>query len=285
MPHSRLLPLLVAVAATAPAPAQADPCDATAIVASIHDHYHAIVAEDADTRARAAARLFAILPELNGSALAHQMSGETVSVDGERMARIFGAATRLSRDLITGDNDTMVALAPHIANVDWLADRIADTTCFDRFAPRPKKTATATVGSSHGASKSDEDGRFRISLGVLLAILGVAAFGTLLWFFRKSRTYKIIRAERLPRHLTTIAVDIDFETPMRGPQSARITGLDVSLGGMKLAWQQAPPRGTELTLHLPPGERKALVVWSNAYYAGIVFEKQLDEDELKTLLG
>ena len=206
-------------------------------------------------------------------------------IDAERMNRIFSAAHRLSRDLITGQKPTMVGLAPHIENVDWLADTIAATGCVESFsspqtvsAP-PRTTSKATPPRTKGSNPMSLD------IGLILAGLGGVALIALIIAFRKTRTYRIMQADRLPRHLTTISVKLSYETPMRGPQSIEVTGLDVSAGGMKLAWPEAPPRGTHLTMTLPVGERTASEVWSNAHYAGVVFDHQLEPDELDLLVG
>ena len=64
-----------------------------------------------------------------------------------------------------------------------------------------------------------------------------------------------------------------------------MTGLDVSAGGMKLAWPDAPPQGTAITASLPTGEKAGSVVWSNAHYAGVVFDQQLAQDEVDVILS
>jgi|GEM_PF-5186049 len=281
-----VIALVTALTIAAPRARASAACDAATMVAVVHDRYHAVLNENDPIRSRSAAQLFAMLPDLNAAALAVQMTTDQTSADPDRMTRVFSAAYHLSQDLITGAEPAMVSLAPHLSNVKWLAENIAATNCFQTFSADDDGDTDAKAGKGASSPKKSSDKKgLQINIGLLLALLGGVALVGLVMFIRKSKTYKIMQAQRLPRHLTTISVQVDFETPMRGPQSINVNGLDISAGGMKLAWEDAAPRETALTIKLPIGERTGSVVWSNAYYAGIVFDQRLDADELKLMIG
>lgn len=142
--------------------------------------------------------------------------------------------------------------------------------------PPPPRRATAPRPPTGGPGTVDPV--------PLLAALGLLALIGLVAVIRKTRAFRIMQVERLPRHVTTVAVDVSISSPDAGPRAIRVTGQDVSAGGMKLSWQGAFPRGTTVTLRLPIGLKTGSIVWSNAHYAGIMFDQQLAPDELRRLL-
>ena len=181
----------------------------------------------------------------------------------------------------------MVARAPHRDNIAWLPRAGRATGCVPRFeTAEPDEEADNAQGSLGSTGHTGTAAASRATnLWPLLSAAGIVALAALVYVVRTSRLYRIAEVERLPRHFTTIAIDVAYETPARGPQSIRLTALDISAGGMKLAWENAPPRGTALSVRLPQGERGASVVWSNAWYAGIMFDQHIPQDELAPLIS
>ncbi|AZQ68016.1 hypothetical protein EF888_13260 [Silicimonas algicola] len=279
----RILALL-ALLFTEPATAGTG-CEAATSLARIHDRYHAIVVDDPNLAARSAAQLLAALPGTSAIALAARLPPET-DLDVERLDRILAAAHSLSRDFVTGHPASMAARAPRRDNVAWLARAVRATGCVPRFETAGPEEEEGAQG---GLASTGHTGNAAVSratnLWPLLSATGIAALAVLVYIVRTSRPYRIAEVERLPRHFTTIAIDVAYETPARGPQSIRLTALDISSGGMKLAWENAPPRGTALSVRLPQGERAASIVWSSAWYAGIMFDQHIPQDELAPLIS
>lgn len=276
------LALFSAALPARPAAAASDKaCEAAETLARVHDRYHAVVQGTDDLRARSAAQLHGWLPTLNARGLANLLAEGGTEVDADRLSRILDGARRLSRDLITGTPPTMVGLAPHIENVDWLAETVRASGCLSRFAEPEQADGAETLsaGTAIGAGGEGQPLFGKLVLP-LLALLGLGAVAYAVHAIRKSRTYRVMQVARLPRHFTTAVVDVAYETPARGARKEKVTGLDISAGGMKLAWPEAPPRGTLLKIRTPLGERTASIVWSNAHYAGIMFDQVMTEDEL-----
>ena len=284
-----LRPILAALALISAAPCAAEiprtGCEAAAELARIHDRYHAVVIDDPKLAARSAAQLLTALPGPLATALAARLAQGGTDVDAERLDRILVAAQSISRDIVMGRPAPMVARAPHRNNVAWLADIVRSTNCVARFPDVGDSEEEATGASLGSAGAFTSTVAQERNLWPLLSAAGIAALLAMLFVARKSRPYRIAEVQRLPRHFTTVAVDVSYETPARGPQGVRLTALDISAGGMKLAWENAPPLGTTLSVRLPQGQRGASVVWSNAWYAGIMFDQHLPEDELAPLIS
>ena len=65
-----------------------------------------------------------------------------------------------------------------------------------------------------------------------------------------------------------------MEGELSCPQKSRpVTVVEVSRSGAKLASDDLPEPGTAVTLRMPDHKIKARVVWSNANYAGVAFDK------------
>ena len=263
-------------------------CEAVGVLTVVHDRYQTIIQEKGDTRARAAARLYPYLARINARKLSHDLN---MDIDRERMERVLNAAQKLAEYVVSGVTLSFVGLAPHSQNVDWLGNVVRDSDC----PTTPAATAQAArLLASGGIESPDQDTDSRSdhpepsigdprSLLTALLILAIVLLAAILIFLIKSRSLRIRRVKRLPRFTVGFPLSLTFADDTGNDQTLTVTAVDLSLGGMKIAWSDAAPDKTPLTLILPIGEVLASVIWSNAHYAGILFDRNISQDDLQVL--
>ncbi len=240
-------------------------------------------------RDRAAAKLFSFVSSIDIIALSDELD---IEVDTERLERVLGAIQQLSVYMISGVEVSMMGLAPHSANVHWLGQTIEQTGCLEEFsapsgpiAVKGKAEASLPQNYSFPAPRrlaADIEERVSYTSGIL-SVAGAVFFGGIGYVLVKSRAFRRQRVQRMPRHLTSFPVVAtavaDDGTEIRAP----VTAHDISVGGMKIAWEEPPPKGAEVILALPIGEVSATIAWSNPYFAGMVFDKNLSAAEVDAL--
>ena len=57
------------------------------------------------------------------------------------------------------------------------------------------------------------------------------------------------------------------------------------MGGMKLNWSQPPGAGTEISVYVSEGTKPAQIMWSNSFYAGVMFSTPLSPEELSAFVA
>ena len=82
----------------------------------------------------------------------------------------------------------------------------------------------------------------------------------------------------------TLGRFFDLVEPETGRRQ-RMKVADISLGGAKLAWHGAPANGTMVNLDLDGIAMVGEIVWSNAHFCGVEFERRLSDAELGNIIA
>lgn len=271
-------------------PAASANCDAVIRLAQLYDAFYAITRETGDIRTRAAARLYPQLATLDVEEFAEELDA---GFSEEEIAEALTTARTLSREVIMDADLSPFRVLDSRDEAAFLAEFIERSRCLSGAsggggggsAERetqnddngPKKLSFGPKSRSQG-TKSLVDTSKPATMGILIAA-GLLALGASGFFIFRSRPVKIHMAERLPRH----RIRLDFTAAYAGAPHS-VTALDVSLGGMKLKVPKPLDNGTFMELSLPHGATPATVIWSNAHYAGILFDERLDKADLDAIL-
>lgn len=257
-------------------PAQAR-CEGAAEAALLHDAYRAVLVGTGEARKFAGVTLYTLLSQQNAARMARALKGDGAGADPDRLAAVLDHAREIASDAMIGLALPETPSAPHRANVAWLASLVAESGC---------AAAWSGTGGTPGRPAAETSGATTAGINprAILGILSAIAFGFAGTRLRRLRSLRARRVERLPRHSTALKCAVRFRRDGR-VQTANVTGLDISAGGMKLAWDDPPARGQELELILPGGPKPATIVWANAYYAGIMFDDNLADTELTGLVS
>ena len=276
-------------------PAVSANCEAVIRLAQLYDAFYAITRETGDIRTRAAARLYPQLATLDVEEFAKELDA---GFSEEKVAEALTTARILSREIIMDADLSPFRVLDSRDEAEFLAEFIERSRCL----------AGASGGNGGGSTSSDpendDSGEKKLTFGpksgsqgakslvdtskpATMAILigaGILALGASGFFAIRSRRMKIHMAERLPRH----RIRLDFTAAYAGASGAAgshsVTALDVSLGGMKLKVPEPLDNGTQMELSLPIGPVSATVIWSNAHYAGILFDERLEGTALSEIL-
>lgn len=286
----KLALLLALIISSVQQVAAAEKCSAALKLTKVYDNYFQVLTQQGDLRARAAAKLFTFIPEINALALANEMETE---IDPERLQRVLGAAQQLSEYIATGIEVSMVGLAPHTANVQWLGKTIEQTGCLEEFAAHSgpiavKQRAAAPPPQDFRPAPpprrlAEQKSNHRYTLMLLAIGVGVGIAGGLGYLLVKSRKFRNHRVQRMPRHLTTFPVVATYVGEENAKISKSVTAHDISAGGMKIAWESPPQKGAAIRLSLPIGDVSAVIAWSNPFFAGAIFDKNLSAADVELL--
>lgn len=261
-------------------------CEGAAALAGVHDAYRAMLVESGRQRALAAQTFLILQGRDEGSQLAGRLARAGFDVPEDRLARALRDGGALARHVIAGGTPPP-GLGHHSANVNFLNSTYVATGCRSALptvkrppggtSPFPVQTAT-----TQRQRKDEPPDIVKLSLyamigcsALLLAVLG--GHGVL-----TSRHMRKSVVERQPRTPVSIEVDVTFERENQISR-LRVRVIDISVGGMKVEWKDPPKAGANLMVTLPMGERGGGVMWSNAFYAGIMFDEFLTETELGNL--
>ena len=264
-------------------------CEGVQRLARIHDLYRALVDNDDLGKSRAAARLFPMLSERDPESFLQDLGIDT---QVSRFSTALASGGNLAKAVITKPNQTPQALDHHKANISYLASLVQDSDCLSGSGYKQgaggKFLQSAALNSQGLTSdtKSSRSDRSRQPFSVATILIAALAFATVagaVYFLKKTRILRIRNVNRLPRSKIRLTVPIVVENPETGPQRQSASAMDASVGGMKLRLESPIPSGADVSLSLPFGERPAMVVWSNAHYAGIVFQANLSNTEFNTL--
>ena len=258
--------------------------DLLAMLGRLHDIYHATLTESGVPQRQAASALLVTLGDQNGDAFARHVRYTGLSLPTRQLEQVLADAKELATAVITGQNPGDPDFR-HGRHVRWLADIYADSDCDLRLANAgsgPGRTGTA---SAPGDISPGTDGSDRANSLILVVIFFAAlSAGAGLFWLRSSFALRRLRAERQPRLPTAFRLTASFTPPDGDTQREDVESIDVSIAGMKLAWTQPPDVGTDVLLDLPIGARGGQIAWCNNLYAGIVFDKELTEAELESLV-
>lgn len=259
-------------------------CHGAVILGGLHDAYLAALTKTGATQIQGATTLLVILGGSSASSLARLVATSGVTVDTDKLEQSMEDANQLALQVLANEqlpNDTF----HHSLNIDWLGDTFLRTGCMNSDItgqqignqPQTADAESSTVQVIVAAAR-----RHPI-LTLVIGLCTVLCTGVGLHRFRQSHTFKKGRAERHPRMPISIKINLTSINEDGDTKQTSVTGIDVSIGGMKLEWPDPAPVGTNLKLILPIGVRLATVAWSNAYFAGIIFDDLLSQSDLDTL--
>ena len=282
----KLLPCLVLTLCLSPAVAQAR-CTGAEVLGGLHDAYRATLLESGETLQQGAMKLLFLAGDQEPTEFSRRVSRAGVELSTDRLSKVLSDGKSLASATLNGtrtDEDRF----RHGLNIQWLADVFLQSGC--ELSPPILGEDTEQLismspsihpkpGMNVGSSKT---GQLLLLLAATLVVLG-AVLG--IHKLHNSFVMRRRRAERLPRTPISLQVQAAYAYPDGTVRSERVEAVDISLGGMKLNWPQPAPAGAQVTLTTPVGERGAQVTWSNSFYAGLMFETQLTDEELQSLIG
>jgi hypothetical protein len=249
---------------------------------AIHDAYYALLEESAPhSRAIAANQLIKNVPIHSANTFKDAFDEMALDVDLSRIEEILVGAFILGRDALSGAFDPATVSELHEQNAHWLASTINRTGC-----TRESSTARTAQAVSQGSAALPEpdtrataEGQRSAQASAFFAPLIALIIGIACYAIYQTRHFRIKRIARLPRHAVAFKASAVFNG-----KNCPIIVLDVSVGGAKIECDHPPVAKEHITLHLPCGTVSASIVWATAFYAGVMFESQLTEKELQTIL-
>ncbi len=248
------------------------------MLAHLHDSYRASIHETGMTRRRAAQTLLVVAGG-KPQAFVRQARKSGLKIERDRIEQVMQAATRVAQKALAGlppPND----LSQATSDIAWLADILSKANCINSVSVPVPSAKTAPPDNPK------EDAFLEESFDKIVIVIAVAALGLVfaVFAYRRSRRYRQNVVQRMPRKPFSAELDLTF-TDVRGDmRQAKVIAMDLSVGGMKLNWPQNDvPPGTTVTVALPTGNRLGSVMWSNAHYAGIMFDEHLTSNDLKSI--
>lgn len=257
-------------------------CVALQPLAVMHDAYLALQTEGTrNTNAKAANQLLKYVPIYSARTFENAFSSMSMDVEIARLEKVLIDAFFLGRETLAGRKGALSDF--HRQNARWLTGLISRTGCFT-IKGSAQGGGVSTRREIGGALQSASEIPNKTSvtlissraiLAALLLILTCAAC----YAIYHSRPLRIKRVERLPRHLVAFKAYATF----KGANTSIIV-LDISLGGAKIECDHPPSDREAITLILPCGAVPATIVWATAFYAGVMFDDQLTENDLRVVL-
>lgn len=252
-------------------------CSASDQLSALGRAYKSLLATEtpADWRAEST-RLAQSLKSTDATDLGRNLGVEGAPADISRVARLFADVSSLA----TGTwNDRADHTQRSLENLAYIDRMLQATGCEDSqisiAQPGASDTSpTETIGTtppkpSNGNAITALTWTFA-SLALVLMILAASAYVLTYWGRPQRKT------DRLTRYPTVIPVLVISED---APPEL-IDTADVSRGGVRLSWVNAPPEGTAVTIDFSELECPARIIWSNAYFAGVRFDSLLSDDDL-----
>ncbi|NNL36034.1 MAG: hypothetical protein HKP35_09470 [Silicimonas sp.] len=272
--------VLIGVAALAPTPARAEFCATAARLAGIRDAYLSLDHGSGRDRQDAAIALLSLhLPSARPVNMAETMRNAGISTSGDRLEEVLDSAARRARDVLAGAA-AADARSDHDAHRDWLTGLVNATGCQMDWRETPPIAFTGgTPADDAEAQTTDTAAEVMKYLAIFLAA-SLAVMGAVL--IRKSRVYRTGELQRMPRHAVSLPGRIDYDTA-DGPRQLDVRVLDLSRGGAKAAWPDAPGEGTPLALTLQGNVITASVVWRNEFFAGLLFDLHIEAETFEAL--
>lgn len=265
-------------------------CTGPVMLSRFHDAYLSLISETGQTRRSSAKALLVIVGDKNARAMARQIRKSGQSIDEKKLLDTMKAASEFARQVLT-DGPVPDDTFQHGRNVDWLGNVFIQTGCRDHLAAmvtsaEPSQHQQQSREKQSTAPKSKQE-QFLIFLAQFLgAVLLLTSIGFGVIKYRHSLTYRKRVVERMPRQPVKFDLEMMYTDPAGELKQAKVSALDISAGGMKVDWpDNNAAAGIMVTVDTPVGQRMATVMWSNAYYAGIMFEKMLSRKELDAIIS
>jgi len=287
-------------------------CDAERLLAAVGVSYEQLIGEDKEDRLRGAYHLKSLVPSLHPGWLAMQLKGDS-AIEPELLGLYLMQIEAHSDAAIDGitfvplQNDGL-AFLERIANGPCGSETSESLNLLAAAGAGQANTGQADTGQAGAGTNSDTgSGNGKPALGQGDGISALAAMliepnkGAILrwlviaggvvggafganFLFRSTAFFRQGREKRHPRKPFTAQFGVRL-----GDEEAQASGVDISVRGMKFALNleedQTPELGLPMKLLLPIGELGATLVWSNAHFAGVVFDRRLEDSEFASLLG
>lgn len=268
--------------ASVPMPAAAR-CEGAVVLGALHDAYRATLTERGAAQIQAATSLLFMAGGQDSITFARQVSRSGVDVSAERLRDILVDAQQIATDTLegrqSGDPDFR-----HGPNVQWLADTFIASRCQNSVATTSRTNVEVAPKRSERSSILEMPKK---SQYILLGIAVIAGLLSLLGLrmFLNSFAMRRRRVERFPRQPILLPVKVTYAFPDGEERKLDVEAADISLGGMKLSWPQPPGPGTPVTVITSDRTMSAQITWSNSFFAGIMFDEQITEEELDGFLS
>lgn len=279
--RSTLIPFILGAVLCAPLSASAR-CAGAVAFGTLHDAYLATLTGSAETQNRSARTVLVTIGGTSVERIAKGLQRAGVEVDLPRLGNALRDAETLATRTLEGQRSDQDDTFHHSQNVTWLAKLFLSTGC--AYSP---KTASAVPSYATPPSTAKPDVSYGSRSTTISWIwpVGLGAIVTVLTGYKASRSMMMRRRqmERMPRFPISLPLNVTFTDTEGEMQQTDVEALDISQGGFKLKWDDAPPPGILVTLDLLGRQRMATVAWSNAYFAGIIFETALNKTELRAL--
>lgn len=260
-------------------------CSGAVMLGGLHDAYRATLAEPVPNRQRAAMALLVLIGTQDAAALARLVaqSGKTIPVN--KLEQVLTDAKVLAKATLNGTRSEEPDFR-HGLNVDWLSNAFIASGC---QASGPTTSRSASAYKKLSVSNADEPPRSPSrSWDATLVLYGLTLLSAVLTILGGYKLYTSFfmrrhRVERMPRFPISLPLDLTYTDAEGHMREAAVQALDISQGGLKLDWPDPPEQGTLVTLPLLAMQRLGRVSWSNTYFAGIMFDTPLTQQELKSL--
>ncbi len=264
-----------------------DRCTGPMMLSRYHDAYLSLISETGQTQRNSAKALLVIVGDKNAKAMARQIQKSGQSIDEDRLLATMEDASEFAQLTLSGMPPSSGNIFQHSQNVDWLGDVYTRTGCLEYMASLAaaarrewEKAEAERIAAKAPKTKQEELLTFFGMFFGTVGLVGGTAYGVTA--YRKSHGFRKKSVERMPRRPIKINMKVMYTNPDGDMQEAVVSALDISVGGMKVDWpDNNAQQGTTITLlETPIGQRMASVMWSNAYYAGIMFNDVLSKREL-----
>lgn len=247
----------------------------------LHDAYLATATEEGQTRLTAAQTLLVITGNSDPAALARQVAHSGVEFEEQQLSNAISGARTLATQILNNRGQATPSF-DHSLNIDWIGSLYASTGC-----SRSASLGSVTPISQNPGGLERRAPPNSASTSGYIVLLWAAALATatgavsfVLTKFKPVLYFRKRQAERMPRYPITMSVDVTFTDPDENIRQDQLEAMDISRGGMKLNWPDAPPTGTTVTLSLLGTQHFCQIVWSNSHYAGLLFETLLTQHQI-----
>lgn len=259
-------------------------CEGALFIGSLHDAYRATVLETGKSQMYGAQSLLVLASGQSGASLERSLATTEAEVSEGELSAILADA-RSEAERILGNDHSSGLAAKHVMNIESLGNLFLETGCRDVLSGTSRPAGDTVTPETATAS-------FKIRLTqtaqrqlLSSALYAVAFIGFAAVIYRALTSFHVRkrRVERMPRTPILLPLEISCESPVGKMSRISVDALDISAGGLKVSWSDAPEPGTSISVDLMAKERPAQIAWSNTHYAGIIFRDMLSDRELKAL--